>query len=160
MERYETGYHLLKAGIVSGHDSTTESAVTKLMFLLGHGYSPDEVRRRMNESMAGEISIDLSKWYSGGLRIRFSEQMPTEYEKNASTPFGQLSVWQVYSEFFAKSQSNTSSYYLRQRPEAKTDSLCHLAAVSAKGQSRRKDTGKSFKARLSFQETKPLSTGS
>ena len=31
------------------------------MFLLGHGYSPDEVRRRMNESMAGEISIDLSK---------------------------------------------------------------------------------------------------
>ena len=36
MERYETGYHLLKAGIVSGHDSTTESAVTKLMFLLGH----------------------------------------------------------------------------------------------------------------------------
>ena len=24
MERYETGYHLLKAGIVSGHDSTTE----------------------------------------------------------------------------------------------------------------------------------------
>ena len=61
MERYETGYHLLKAGIVSGHDSTTESAVTKLMFLLGHGYSPDEVRRRMNESMAGEISIDLSK---------------------------------------------------------------------------------------------------
>jgi L-asparaginase len=61
MERYETGYHLLKAGIVSGHDSTTESAVTKLMFLLGHGYSPDEVRWRMNESMAGEISIDLSK---------------------------------------------------------------------------------------------------
>lgn len=57
MERYETGYRLMQAGVVSGHDSTTESAVTKLMFLLGHGYSPDEVRRRMDISMAGEITI-------------------------------------------------------------------------------------------------------
>mgnify|MGYP002980918186 CR=1 FL=1 len=57
MERYETGYHLLQSGIVSGYDSTTESAVTKLMFLLGHGYTPDEVRDRMNRSMAGEITL-------------------------------------------------------------------------------------------------------
>ena len=35
----------------------TESAVTKLMFLLGHGYTPDEVRDRMNRSMAGEITL-------------------------------------------------------------------------------------------------------
>ena len=57
MERYETGYQLLQAGVVSGYDSTTESAVTKLMFLLGHGYTPDEVRDRMNRSMAGEITL-------------------------------------------------------------------------------------------------------
>lgn len=57
MERYETGYHLMEAGIVSGYDSTTESAVTKLMFLLGHNYSPEEVRRRMNEAIAGEITV-------------------------------------------------------------------------------------------------------
>ena len=44
MERYETGYQL-------------ESAVTKLMFLLGHGYTADEVRDRMNRSMAGEITL-------------------------------------------------------------------------------------------------------
>lgn len=57
MDRYETGYQLLQAGVVSGYDSTTESAVTKLMFLLGHGYTPDEVRDRMNRSMAGEITL-------------------------------------------------------------------------------------------------------
>ena len=57
MERYETGYQLMQAGVVCGYDSTTESAVTKLMFLLGHGYTPDEVRKRMSIPMAGEITI-------------------------------------------------------------------------------------------------------
>ena len=57
MERYETGYQLLQAGIVSGYDSTTESAVTKLMFLLGHGYTPEEIRERMNRPIAGEITL-------------------------------------------------------------------------------------------------------
>lgn len=57
MERYETGYHLLQSGIVCGYDSTTESAVTKLMFLLGHGYSEEEIRKQMNHPLAGEITI-------------------------------------------------------------------------------------------------------
>lgn len=57
MERYETGYQLLQAGVVSGYDSTTESAITKLMFLIGHNFSPDETRERMRVPLAGEITV-------------------------------------------------------------------------------------------------------
>lgn len=56
MGRYGTGLQLLDAGVISGYDSTVESAVTKLMFLLGHGLSPQEVRYRMNRNLAGEIT--------------------------------------------------------------------------------------------------------
>ena len=56
MERYETGVQLLQAGVISGYDSTPEAAITKLMFLLGHGLSNEEIRRKMNSDMAGEIT--------------------------------------------------------------------------------------------------------
>jgi L-asparaginase len=58
MERYETGLHLLQAGVISGYDSTPECAVTKLMFLLGHGYTAREIRHLMNTCLVGEISKD------------------------------------------------------------------------------------------------------
>ncbi|MBE6287175.1 MAG: type I asparaginase [Mediterranea massiliensis] len=57
MERYETGYYLQQSGVVSGFDTTTESAITKLMFLLGQNYSPEEVRRLMQKPIAGEITL-------------------------------------------------------------------------------------------------------
>lgn len=56
MERYETGIQLLQAGVISGYDSTPECAVTKLMFLLGHGLSNQEIREKMNSCMIGEIT--------------------------------------------------------------------------------------------------------
>jgi L-asparaginase len=56
MERYETGLHLLDAGVISGYDSTVESVLTKLMFLLGHDKSPAEIRYDMNHSVAGEFT--------------------------------------------------------------------------------------------------------
>ena len=57
MERYGTGLHLLNSGIVCGYDITTESAVTKLMFLLGHEYSPQQIRELMGQPLAGEITL-------------------------------------------------------------------------------------------------------
>ncbi|MBQ7253168.1 MAG: asparaginase [Bacteroidales bacterium] len=57
MEKYRTGRQLLEAGVVSGHDSTVEAALTKLMYLMGQGYSQKEIRRQMNISIAGEITV-------------------------------------------------------------------------------------------------------
>lgn len=57
MWRYNTGLHLQEIGIVSGHDITTEAALTKLMYLLGKYTDTDEVRMMLNKSLRGEISV-------------------------------------------------------------------------------------------------------
>ncbi|MDR2038180.1 MAG: asparaginase [Bacteroidales bacterium] len=55
MGRYQSGSILWNIGVVSGYNSTTEAAVTKLMFLLGHGMSAEEVKNHMRCSLVGEI---------------------------------------------------------------------------------------------------------
>jgi len=58
MGRYQGGKALQTIGILSGYDITTEAAVTKLMFLFGLGYSPEEVKERMQTSVAGEMTVE------------------------------------------------------------------------------------------------------
>ncbi len=58
MTRYETGVLLEKIGLVSGRDATTEAALTKLMYLLGQGFSSEEVSRLMAIPLRGEMSLD------------------------------------------------------------------------------------------------------
>lgn len=57
MGRYDTGYQLQEAGVISGYDSTVEAAVTKLMYLQAKYDNPEQVRKFMRQSICGEITI-------------------------------------------------------------------------------------------------------
>lgn len=58
MSRYDCGYHLQEAGVISGYDITVESAVTKLMYLQAHHPdAPETVRHLMQQSIRGEMTI-------------------------------------------------------------------------------------------------------
>ncbi len=57
MGRYDTGYQLKSAGVISGADSTVEAAVTKLMFLQARYTDHHLVRNYMSRSIAGEITV-------------------------------------------------------------------------------------------------------
>ncbi len=55
--RYETSTGLKKLGVISGKDMTTEAAVTKLMFLLGQKFSTDIIKKELQRSLRGEMTI-------------------------------------------------------------------------------------------------------
>ena len=56
MDIYATGKCLKEAGVVNGHDSTTESALGKLFYLMGMTEDNDIVKKQLETDLRGEIS--------------------------------------------------------------------------------------------------------
>ncbi len=56
MGRYDAGYQLKEAGVVSGYDSTVESAVTKLMYLQAKYADNNLIRSNMTRCLCGEMT--------------------------------------------------------------------------------------------------------
>ncbi len=58
MGKYETSVHLESIGVIGGYDITTESAIAKMMYLLGKGYSGQELGRFLQTPLAGELTVE------------------------------------------------------------------------------------------------------
>lgn len=56
MDLYATGKSLKAAGVMNGYDSTTESALGKLFYLLGIFETNEDVKARLEMDLRGEIS--------------------------------------------------------------------------------------------------------
>lgn len=56
---YSRGRELTKAGVIPAEDMLPETALVKLMWILGHTSDMDEIRDRMERDLAGEINPRL-----------------------------------------------------------------------------------------------------
>ncbi len=57
MGHYQASTELLKMGVISGGDITTEAALAKLMFVLGNYDDRNEVERMLRSDLRGEITV-------------------------------------------------------------------------------------------------------
>ena len=57
MDLYDTGLGLQRIGVLSGHDMTSEAAVTKLMYVLGKDLPRNQTRKLLSRSLRGEFTL-------------------------------------------------------------------------------------------------------
>jgi len=59
MGLYAVSLNLMKAGVLSGYDITTEALLAKMMLLLGENEDdPETVKRLLGQNLCGEVTID------------------------------------------------------------------------------------------------------
>lgn len=57
LQVYQVGNQLLELGVIQGRDMTSEAAMTKLMWAIGQGCTPEEIKDLFNQNLAGEIDF-------------------------------------------------------------------------------------------------------
>lgn len=58
---YQVGNKLLELGVIQGRDMTSEAAMTKLMWAIGQGLEPEEIKALFARNLAGEVSANFSE---------------------------------------------------------------------------------------------------
>ncbi|MGM9604674.1 MAG: asparaginase [Faecousia sp.] len=57
LQVYQVGSKLLELGVIQGRDMTSEAAMTKLMWAIGQGLDPEEIKNLFGKNLAGEIDL-------------------------------------------------------------------------------------------------------
>ncbi len=57
LQVYQVGNRLLQLGVIQGRDMTSEAAMTKLMWAIGQGMTPEDIRELFAQNLAGEITV-------------------------------------------------------------------------------------------------------
>ena len=57
LQVYQVGSKLLELGVIQGRDMTSEAAMTKLMWAIGQGMNPEEIKELFARNLAGEVDI-------------------------------------------------------------------------------------------------------